>query len=92
MQMTTTHIILLKSLNREQFKSIKEIQSELRAIGVSLSQRNIYVRLEKMATKNLCHREWQEGTRIYGLSRIGEWELDLFKTQLLARIKIKLNG
>jgi len=84
MQMTTAHIILLKSLKREQFKSIKEIQSELRTIGFHLSQKNIYARLEKMADKNLCRREWQGGTKFYELSPLGEWELDLFKAQLLA--------
>lgn len=82
--MTTAHIILLKSLNREQFRSIKQIQSELRKVGINLSQKNIYAKLEKMADRNLCHREWEKGTKIYGLSRIGEWELDLFKKQLLA--------
>lgn len=82
--MTTTNIILLKALNREQFKPIKEIQADLRLLGVNLSQKGIYAKLENLANKKLCHREWQEGTKIYGLSRIGEWELDLFKTQLLA--------
>jgi len=82
--MTTTNIILLKALNREQFKPIKEIQADLRLLGVNLSQKAIYAKLENLASKKLCHRKWQEGMKIYGLSRIGEWELDLFKKQLLA--------
>ncbi len=82
--MTTTNIILLKALSREEFKPIKKIQADLRLLGVNLSQKNIYAKLENLANKNLCHREWQKGSKIYGLSRIGEWELDLFKKQLLA--------
>lgn len=82
--MTTTNIILLKALNRDRFKLIKEIQSDLRLLGINLSQKNIYTKLETLLNKNLCHRTWQEGRKIYGLSEIGEWELDLFKTQLLA--------
>jgi len=83
-KMTTANIILLKALNRERFKPIKEIQTDLKMLGINLSQKTIYAKLENLAKKKLCHREWQEGTKIYGLSRIGEWELDLFKTQLLA--------
>lgn len=60
-KMTTTNIILLKALNREQFKPIKEIQADLKLLGVNLSQKNIYARLENLAKKNFCHREWQEG-------------------------------
>jgi DNA-binding PadR family transcriptional regulator len=82
--MTTTNIILLKALNRDRFKPIKEIQSDLRLLGVNLNQKTIYTKLETLLSKNLCHQKWQEGRKIYGLSEIGEWELDLFKTQLLA--------
>jgi len=82
--MTTTNIILLKALNREQFKSIKEIQADLKMLGINLNQNTIYTKLENLAKKKLCQQKWREGTKIYGLSKIGEWELDLFKTQLLA--------
>lgn len=51
--MTTTNIILLKALNREQFKPIKEIQADLKLLGVNLSQKNIYARLENLAKKKL---------------------------------------
>jgi len=81
--MTVTNVILLKALDRKQFKSIKKIQADLKLLGVSLSPKTIYAKLESLANKNLCHKEWQEGKKIYGLSRLGEWELDLYKTQLL---------
>jgi len=83
-KMTTTNVILLKTLNREQFKSIKEIQRNLGLLEINLSQRNIYAKLESLASKKLCHQKWEEGKKFYGLSEIGEWELDLFKKQLLA--------
>jgi len=83
-KMTTTGIILLKALNQKQFKPIKEIQTDLKLLGMNLNQKTIYARLEKLASKKLCHQKWQEGLKIYGLSKMGKRELDLFKTQLLA--------
>lgn len=82
--MTTTNVVLLKTLNRKQFKCIKEVQTNLGLLGMNLSQKNIYAKLENLVAKKLCHQKWQEGKKNYGLSEIGEWELDLLKKQLLA--------